>query len=129
MSALQTRPFAEYKFLIIEDEIMQAWSVGDMLVQMGGTIDQIALSYEQGWNALSWTNCDCAIVDIDLNGKLAFPLVAVLERDGIPFIYCSAYADALDVYPEVATAPRVSKPVTIERLRDAVLLVLRPRQL
>lgn len=106
---------------------MQAWSVGDMLTQLGGTIDAIACSFEQGWNALSWTDCDCAVVDIDLNGKLAFPLVAVLEREGIPFVYCSAYADALDIYPEVALAPRVSKPVTIEGLRDALLLVLKPQ--
>ena len=33
----------------------------------------------------------------------------------------------VDVYPEYASTARVSKPVTIERLRDAVLLALKPR--
>jgi DNA-binding NtrC family response regulator len=120
------RPLAGYKFLVIEDEMMVAWRIGDMLAELGGTVGKIAFSYDQGWEALG-TRWDCVIVDLNLNGKLAFPLLAALEQQRIPFIICSAYADALDVYPEIATATRVNKPVTPERLRDAVLFVVEPR--
>ena len=130
MSAHEPRPFAGYKFLIIEDEMLQAWRVGDMLAMLGGTVGKIAFSYDQALAAVTDANWDCAIVDINLNGKPVFPLVGILEQAGTPFIFCSAYADVLlDVHPEFASTVRVGKPVTIEKLRDAVLLVLKARQL
>ena len=126
----EARPFAGYKFLVIEDEMIQAWWIGDMLAMLGGTVGKIAFSYDQGREALADVSWDCAIVDINLNGKPVFPLVAILEQARIPFVYCSAYADMLvEVFPEAASTVRVSKPVTIDELRDAVLLVLKPRRL
>jgi len=65
--------------------------VGAMLTNLGGTVGKIAFSYDQGLAALDDTNWDCAIVDIKLNGKPAFPLVAIMQQEGIPFVYCSAY--------------------------------------
>ena len=120
------RPFVGYKFLIIEDEMLQAWRISDMLAVLGGTVGNIAYDHDQGLAALTDPSWDCAIVDINLNGEPVFPLVAVMERAGIPFVYCSAYVDVLlDVHPEAEATVRISKPVTIEKLRDAVLLALR----
>ena len=129
MHVHESRPFAGYKFLVIEDEVVQAWHVGEMLVRLGGTVGKIALSYDQGREALTDADWDCAIVDINLNGEPAFPLVAIMEKAGIPFVYCSAYVDVLlDIFPEAASTVRVSKPVTVEKLRDAVLLALNHRK-
>lgn len=126
MSAHQPRPFAGYNFLIIEDEMLQALRIGDMVAELGGVVGKIAFSYDQGVAALTDPSWDCAILDINLNGKPVFPLVAILDQAGTPFIFCSAYAEMLiDVYPEFASTVRVSKPATIEKLRDAVLLVLK----
>ena len=109
--------------------MLQAWRVGDILAELGGTVGKIAFSYDQALAAVTDTNWDCAIVDINLNGKPVFPLVAILEQAGTPFIFCSAYADVLlEVHPEFAETVRVSKPVTIEKLRHGVLSVLRARQ-
>jgi two-component SAPR family response regulator len=122
----ESRPFAGYKFLIIEDEMLQAWRIGDMVAELGGVVSKIAFSYDQGAAALTDPSWDCAILDINLNGKPVFPLVAILKQTGTPFIFCSAYAEMLvDVHPEFASTVRVSKPVTIEKLRDAVLVVLK----
>ena len=108
---------------------MQAWRVGDILAELGGTVGKIACSYDQGLAALTDGSWGCAVVDINLNGKPSLPLAAIMQREDIPFIYCSAYADMVaDVFPEAASTVRVSKPVTVEKLRDAVLLVLKPRE-
>ena len=125
------RPFAGYKFLVIEDEMLQAWRVGDMLAMLGGTVGKIAFSYDQGMSALEEdARWDCAILDINLRGEPVFPIVAILQQKGIPFIYCSAYAETFShAHPDVASAVQVGKPVTIEKLKDAVLLVLKARQL
>ena len=130
MCAYEPRPFAGYKFLILEDENVQAWVLSEMLAELGGTVGKIAFSYDQGLAALTSESWDCAIVDINLNGEPVFPLIKIMEQADIPFVYCSAYVDALiEVYPEAASTVRVSKPVAIEELRDAVLLVLKTRKL
>jgi hypothetical protein len=114
------RPLAGYKFLIIEDEMMQAWRIGDMLADLGGKVEQIAFNFDQGRQAVMDVNADCAIVDISLNGTL----VKTLEENGTPFVFCSAFVDAFDLYPEVQKAPCVGKPVVPEQLKEAVLLAL-----
>ena len=120
------RPLEGYRILIIEDEMMPARRITDMLAELGGTVGKIAFNNEQGWEALG-TRWDCGIVDLNLKCKLAYPWVAALMQQRIPFITCSAFGDALDVAPEIATATRVNQPVTLERLRDAVLFVIGPR--
>jgi DNA-binding NtrC family response regulator len=130
MCAHEPRPFAGCNFLIIEDEVVQAWELRDMVAELGGTVGGIALSYDQGLAALTSSSWDCAIVDINLKGEPVFPLVEMMEQAGIPFVYCSAYVDAfIEVYPEATSTVRVDKPVTIEKLRDAVLLALKTRKL
>ena len=114
------RPLAGYRILIIEDEMMPARRITHMLAELGGTAGKIAFNNEQGWEALG-TRWDCGIVDLNLKCKLAYPWVAALIQQRIPFITCSAFGDALDADPEIATATRVNQPVTLERLRDAVL--------
>lgn len=109
---------------------MQAWELGEMIAELGGVVGKTAFSYDQGLAALTSESWDCAIVDINLNGEPVFPLVEIMKQAGIPFVYCSAYLDAfIDIYPEAASTVRVGKPVAVEELRDAVLLVLRARTL
>ena len=129
MCALEPQPFAGCNFLIIEDEVVQAWELGDMVSELGGTVGAIAFSYDQGLAALTSSSWDCAIVDINLNGEPVFPLIEMMEQAGTPFVYCSAYVDAfIEVYPEAASTVRVDKPVTIEKLRAALLRVLKARE-
>jgi DNA-binding response OmpR family regulator len=78
------QPLAGYKFLVIEDEMLQAWRVGDMLSMLGGTVGKIAFSYDQGMSALDDARWDCAVLDINLRGEPVFPIVAMLKQRGVP---------------------------------------------
>lgn len=120
-------PLAGYRFLIVEDEILQAQRVGDMLVEMGGTVAKITYGFEQARAAMSDTDFDCAILDINLSGTLSFRLAETLKREKIPFVFCTAYAEAADVYPDASNTPRIDKPVRPTDLRDALLSVLKGR--
>jgi CheY-like chemotaxis protein len=120
-------PLAGYRFLIVEDEILQAQRVGDMLVEMGGTVAKITYGFEQARAAISDTDFDCAILDINLSGTLSFRLAVSLKREKIPFVFCTAYAEAADVYPDASNTPRIDKPVRPTDLRDALLSVLKGR--
>jgi|SRR5688572_6252779 CheY-like chemotaxis protein len=122
-----SQPLTGYRFLIAEDEILQAQRVGDMVADMGGTVAKIVYSFEQARAAISDTAFDCAILDINLSGTLSFRLAESLKRQRIPFIFCTAYAEAADVYPDAPATPRVDKPVRPTDLRDALLTVLLAR--
>jgi CheY-like chemotaxis protein len=122
-----SQPLIGYRFLIVEDEILQAQRVGDMVADMGGTVAKIVYGFEQARAAISDTAFDCAILDINLSGTLSFRLAESLKRQNIPFIFCTAYAEAADVYPDASDTPRVDKPVRPTDLRDALLSVLQSR--
>jgi CheY-like chemotaxis protein len=116
-----------YSFLIIEDEALQAHAIGDMLGSMGGTV-KMALTYEQARNAVENVAFDCAILDINLGGTLSFRVADALRLRGTPFILCTAYADAVDVYPGVSDVPRLDKPVERSALLEAVSQALHSKK-
>lgn len=122
-----SQPLTGYRFLIIEDEILQAQRVGDLVASMGGAVAKIVYGFEQARAAISDTAFDCAILDINLSGTLSFRLAESLKRQNIPFVFCTAYAEAADVYPDAPDTPRVDKPVRPSDLRDALLSVLQKR--
>jgi DNA-binding response OmpR family regulator len=130
MLASNDRPLAGYHFPVIEDELMQACLLRDMLVEMGGSVAEIACSYEQARRELDQTTFDCALLDINLGGTLSFHIAEVLQYRGVPFIVCTAYGDAaVDVHPGVRGVPRLAKPIESGELRDTALSLLAPAPL
>lgn len=127
MNTPDQEPLTGRRFLIIEDEIFQAGHIEQMLVEMGGAVEQIAATYEQARHAAHNTTADCALLDINLGGTLSHQIAEILRHRGIPFIVCTAYADqAVDVLPAVRDQPRLAKPIEIIELRDAVLHLFEP---
>lgn len=53
---------------------------------------------------------DGAVLDINLQGEMAFPVADVLAERGIPFVFASGY-DATEIPPRHAGARHCSKPV------------------
>lgn len=119
-------PLSGHRFLIVEDQAMQACHLGVLLTEMGGTVARIAYGFEQAQSAIYAADFDCAILDINLAGTLSFPLIDLLEDRGIPVVICTAYADAVEVYPGAESTPRLDKPINTIELRDTVLQVLHP---
>ena len=97
------------RILIVEDEYYLADDLARALTRQGaevvgpvGALDEAEILVGQG-------NFDCAILDINLRGEMAFPLADRLEAKGIPFIVASGYNSA--AIPERFLAfPRIEKP-------------------
>jgi CheY-like chemotaxis protein len=58
---------------------------------------------------------DCALLDINLNGKLAFELAAELRASGIRTIFTTGY-DAAFLPDQFRDAPCLQKPVNLAAL-------------
>ena len=120
-------PLAGIRFLIIEDEIVQALLLGEMLSDMGGIVSDTVYGYEQARNAVHQDAFDCAVLDVNLSGTLSFSIAEMLKNRGIPFVFCTAFADGVDAYPDAIRTSWVDKPVQSEELREAILSALRAR--
>ena len=85
--------------------------------------------YEQARNAVHENVFDCAVLDVNLSGTLSFSIAEMLKNRGIPFVFCTAFADGVDAYPDALRTSWVDKPVQSEELREAVLAALKAGKL
>jgi hypothetical protein len=60
-----------------------------------------------------------AILDINLNGEMVYPLAEELSEEGIPFILMTGY-DTSSLPERFRSAPRVSKPFDPEVLAGKI---------
>lgn len=112
------------RVLIVEDETVVALHMAKMVEELGCTVVKTVGTVDQALDVVSEHAIDCAILDVNLSGTLSFRLAAALRRRDIPFVYCTAYVDAASVFPEVAAAQRLGKPVRKKDLRDALVHAL-----
>jgi CheY-like chemotaxis protein len=107
------------RVLVIEDEVIVAMMVEDMLGELGCEVAAIATHFSQALELARGLDIDFAVLDVNLNGKLSLPVADALTARGIPFAFATGYGGkALSgIY---AAAPRLQKPFQIEDL-SAVL--------
>lgn len=79
------------KVHIVEDQVIIAYDLQDMLEDMGHHVDHISSSVDEAIEKLESTKSDVFIVDINLKGdKNGFELGKVLQKLDKPFIYMSS---------------------------------------
>jgi len=66
---------------------------------------------------------DGAIVDINIRGGKAFPVLRILADRSVPFLLNSGYAD-WSMPDEWSDRPRLAKPYSPASLRDSLLKLL-----
>ena len=97
------------RVLIVEDEYYLADDLKSELRSHGAEIVGPVASLEEARACVEQGAFDCAILDMNLRGDMAFPLADQLTDAGIPFIIATGYNSASlpDRFQEV---PRVEKP-------------------
>ena len=109
--------------LVVEDSPLVAAMAEEILSELGclvlgpaGTIASALPLCEHGL-------CDAALIDLNIRGSKAFPLLRVLVQRHIPFILVTGYAD-WSMPDELADAPRMQKPYDLNMVRQSLLSVL-----
>ncbi|HSF23046.1 MAG TPA: response regulator [Blastocatellia bacterium] len=98
------------RILVIEDELLLALCVGEALEEQGCEVIGPATSVRQGLNLVETTAVNGAILDINLNGELVYPVAKALMDRNIPFLFTTGYS-SLDVPSSFRSVPRLDKPV------------------
>src|SRR5690606_34217929 len=82
------------KIHIVEDEIIIAYDLQDMLEDLGYIVNDISMSVDEVNNKLDMDDSDLFILDINLRGKESgFELGDVLSEQGKSIIYMSSLKD------------------------------------
>ena len=91
----ETPVLAGRRILVVEDEMMIAMLVEDMLLELGctvvGPVHALAEALEL---ARTEPGLDAALLDVNLAGQPVFPVADALREKGVPAIFSTGYGDA-----------------------------------
>jgi len=108
------------KIYIVEDEILVAKSIENIITHNGYDCAGIATSYEQAKQDLMELNPDLILCDINLNGtKTGIDLMDDIQSFcTVPFIFISAYSDIDTLKKADSTSPLnyITKPFNDNQL-------------
>jgi len=112
------------RVLVVEDEFLVAMMVEEMLDTLGFDVAGIAQSLTAAESAAESGAFDAAILDVNLNGAMSYPVAEILARRQIPFIFATGYGrTGMDEkFPEI---PALEKPFERSDLEDALATILR----
>src|SRR5258708_21324861 len=86
-----TRHLEGLSVLVVEDETMVALLIEDMLLELGCRQVRHASGVEMAMTSLREQRPDFAMLDVNLNRELVFPVAAWLQEARIPFIFATGY--------------------------------------
>jgi DNA-binding response OmpR family regulator len=117
------RPLQGLCVLVVEDDYFIAIEMCGALREAGADVIGPARDPETGLAALGGEPIDCAVLDINLRGRMAFQIATELRARDIPVIFATGY-DAAMIPAELADVVRLEKPVDLAALCRAVGAVL-----
>jgi DNA-binding NtrC family response regulator len=108
------------RILVVEDDYFLADALASELAHSGAVVigpagavaDALQLIAEQG-------PIDAAILDVNLNEELAFPVADLLHERGVPFLFTTGY-DASVIPRRFSQIARCEKPVQYRRIAQAL---------
>jgi len=112
-----------YLVFLVEDEVMIRMMVADMLHELGYRLAGEAGRIEEAIKLVQKTEFDLAIMDVNLNGKLVFPVADVIKARNRPFIFATGYSASI-LPDEYRDRPALQKPfqiATLGRVIEATL--------
>ncbi len=111
------------RVLVVEDEMMLALMMEDMLADIGHTPVGPATRVENALKLVDEGGFDAAILDIKLDGQDSYPVADALTAHAIPFVFASGYS-AGRLHEKYRGVPSVQKPFLqseLERVLDSAL--------
>jgi len=108
------------RMLLVEDMLLVALELDRLLRCAGIETVGPARRLEQALALAEQERLDGAVLDINLDGKMVFPVAEVLRRRGIPFVFLTGYGNGAALPREFRSERRLIKPVRLEELKIAL---------
>lgn len=115
--------FAGKRILVVEDEMIVAMLIEDILMDNGAIVVGPAARVNKALDLLGSENVDAALLDVNLAGENTAPVAEELRRRGIPFAFATGYGVA-GVPEGFAGQPLLQKPFQERDLQEVMARVL-----
>ncbi|HEX8444805.1 MAG TPA: response regulator [Allosphingosinicella sp.] len=107
------------RVLIVEDEMLVAMNIEDMLLDLGHEVAGLAGRLAPALSLASEAELDLAMLDVNLAGEQSFPVADILIGRGIPFLFATGYG--IKGIPEAyRDRPVLQKPFRAQDLGEAL---------
>jgi len=106
------------RILVVEDEPFIAMGLEQLLPRLGYEVVSVASHLRDALTKAEAGGFDLAILDVNLSGELSYRVADLLLSKGIPFVFCTAYADV--AFGRYAHAPVLHKPFDRKMLARAI---------
>lgn len=109
--------------VVLEDEYLIALDAEGILADLGAKVF-IATDLKEAEKLAAMDHVDLALLDVNINGQVSFPVAQKFHERGIPIVFASGYELKARGFPGAELGACISKPYTPERLRQAVFEAL-----
>ena len=116
-----TEGVPELRVLVVEDEPLVAMLAEEMLADLG---HRAAITYglKDGLAAVAAQAFDLALLDVNLNGALSFPIADAAAARGIPVLFVTGFGR--EHMERLAGASVLQKPYSSDDLQRAIRTTL-----
>jgi hypothetical protein len=111
------------RVLLVEDEFLIAQMVADMLADLECVCVGPVMTMADGVKAAANADCDAAIINLIIQGEMAYPIVETLARREIPFCFASGVLPR-GVEEKWRPRPFIRKPYVLAEVRAFLEQVL-----
>ena len=121
---VQTLPAnGDSRLLLVEDELVVGLFMQDLLKTIGYRPTEPIGRLSEAISAATQERFEGAILDMNLNGEIVYPLAELLTQQRVPFLFVTGYGQhSLD--PRFNRVPVLQKPVVQDELAGALNRVL-----
>jgi CheY-like chemotaxis protein len=107
------------RVLVVEDEMVVAMLVEDMIADLGYEVAGVVSRVDDAMALIDTDGFDVAVLDVHLNGRLIFPFADALAERHIPFLFATGYGER-GIPREHSSCPVIQKPFRAEDLKRAL---------
>jgi CheY-like chemotaxis protein len=109
----------KHRILVVEDEAMISMLLEDMVLDCGGELVGPVARFDAALELARKAEFAVAVLDLNLNGTLSYPIAEVIRERGIPVIFATGYgADGL--LDRFSDCPTLQKPFSQQDFAEAI---------
>ncbi|WP_426123041.1 response regulator [Pararhizobium sp. PWRC1-1] len=111
------------RILVVEDEVLLAMHLEDLLIEMGHEVVGPAIRIVEALKFARQADLDFAVLDVNVAGSQSFPVADVLLARAIPFVFATGYGAEgfLDRYRDHPTLRKPYEPRELQRAIERAL--------
>ena len=115
------------RVLLVEDEALIGMMMKNMLTELGLSVVGPYARMADALAAARNGAFDAAILDVNLDGELAYPIADILVDRKLPFAFITGY-DTQSIDERFAQIPTIQKPIARDALQTVLTTRTRPDQ-